>query len=48
MGDVSPQDAPMGAGATGVKLANPFAPGDSVTLSQPEKAAPVAPVAAEP
>lgn len=40
VGDVSPQGAPIGTGATGVKVANPFAPGDSVTLSTPEKPAP--------
>lgn len=53
VGDVSPEGAPLGAGASGVKLTNPFAPADSVELSRPEApalpaAAPKAPVAVAP
>lgn len=47
---MSPETAAPGTGATGVKLANPFSPGDSVTVSTPEKpvAGGAAPVVQQP
>lgn len=49
VGDLSAPDAPMGTGTSGVKISNPFAPEQNVSLGVPEKAekaAAVAPVAA--
>ena len=39
VGDLSSPDTPVGQGASGLKLTNPFAPDQAVTISSPEKPA---------
>ena len=48
VGDLSAPDAPVGTGESGVKISNPFAPEQSVSVGVPEKAAPEAAAAAKP